>query len=89
MQNGDQSHQGAKAIRQVVAVKLTTESDILNVASAYAPQQGCMEDDKEEFREELEAMIRSIPEEEDLMIGSDLNGHVEEEAEGYEECHRS
>ena len=48
-----------------------------------------MEDDKEEFREELEAMIRSIPEEEDLVIGGDLNRHVGEEAEGYEECHGS
>ena len=69
---------------RLMAVKLTTESGILNVVSTYAPQQGCMEDDKEEFRVQLEAMIRSIPEEEDLMIGVDLNRHVGEEA-GYKE----
>ena len=50
--------------------------EILNVISVYASQTGCAEEEKDDFWRQLDQEIINIPNEEPLLIGGDLNGHV-------------
>ena len=68
-------------------VKIVTGESILNVVSAYAPQVGCTEEDKDSFHEEMGAVLRRISQHERLVIGADLNGYVGREDEGFERYH--
>ena len=47
-----------------------------NIVSAYAPQVGCTDEEKEEFWEELEELIRSFSEKDKIVIGAHLNRHI-------------
>ena len=49
---------------------------MLNIISAYAPQTGCGQEEKEHFYEEMESLLRQIPGQEDMWIRTDTNGHV-------------
>ena len=55
--------------------------------SAYAPQVECTDEEKEEFWEELEELIRSFSDKEKIVIGADLNGHIGRGNTGYERWH--
>ena len=70
---------------RVMCVKLEIEGVIMNLISAYGPQVGCELEQKEEFWSELDEVVESIPREERVMIGADLNGHVGEGNRGDEE----
>ena len=61
---------------RVMSIKLVVGKRILNIISAYAPQTGCSQEEKEHFYEEMESLLRQIPGQEDMWIGADLNGHV-------------
>ena len=56
---------------------------------AYAPQIGLPDDIKGEFWEALKEVIQSIPQNENLYLGGDFNGHVGTKAKGYDEMHGS
>ena len=56
----------------------------LTVINAYAPQVGCEEDEKDLFWEELDQEVYSVPLNEKVIVGGDLNGHVGQEREGVE-----
>ena len=60
---------------------------MINIISAYAPQVGEKEVNKEEFTKDLECMINNIPEGEKVIIGADLNAHLGEGGEGYRRIH--
>ena len=47
---------------------------MLNIISAYAPQTGCSQEEKEHFYEAIESLLSQIPGQEDVWIGADLNG---------------
>lgn len=70
---------------RVMSMKLEIEGTILNVVSAYAPQVGCGIEEKEEFWRELDEVVESVPKEERVVMGADLNGHVGEGNRGDEE----
>ena len=59
---------------------------MLNVISAYAPQVGCIREEKETFWLDLDETVEKIPRNERIVVGADLNGHVEEGNNGDEEC---
>ena len=59
---------------------------MLNVISAYAPQVGCIHEEKEEFWLDLIETVEKIPRNERIVVGADLNGHVGEGNNGDEEC---
>nr|XP_009769954.1 PREDICTED: uncharacterized protein LOC104220728 [Nicotiana sylvestris] len=42
---------------------------------------------KEQFWEDLDEMVRSIPHTEKLFIGGDINGHIGASARGYDDVH--
>ena len=55
--------------------------------SAYAPQVGCPSEEKSQFYEHLEQIMRNIKPEEEIIIGADLNGHVGRDRSGFEQEH--
>ena len=57
------------------------------LAITHAPQVGCIDEEKEEFWEELEELIRSLSEKDNIVIGADLNGHIGRGNTGYERWH--
>ena len=72
---------------RLMSMKLVKQNGKINIVSAYAPQVGCSLDEKEAFWEELEDLIRGLPEDEQVIIGADLNGYIGKENEGYEQWH--
>ena len=65
---------------RVLSIKMVVEDDIINIISAYAPHIGEELLIKEQFWDELEKMIKRIPNTEKIFIGGDLNGHVGKDA---------
>ncbi|XP_047106357.1 uncharacterized protein LOC124775571 [Schistocerca piceifrons] len=49
---------------------------MVTVLSAYARQAGCLEDKNEKFWRDLDGVMVGIPENERVIVGGDLNGHV-------------
>ncbi|XP_063851764.1 craniofacial development protein 2-like [Scylla paramamosain] len=68
-------------------MKLIINGKIWNIVSAYAPQQGCRDEEKEEFREKLEEYIESIARTELILIAGGMNAHIGESGNGYEGVH--
>ncbi|EYC27388.1 hypothetical protein Y032_0009g691 [Ancylostoma ceylanicum] len=59
----------------------------MRIISAYAPQVGCTAEEKNAFYEDLEQYVHSIEDEEVLLLGGDLNGHIGEGREGFDRWH--
>jgi hypothetical protein len=73
----------------IIMIKLVFGDLVLNVISAYAPQIGLSDDVKRRFWEDLEDMVREVPNSEKLFIGGDLNGRVGTIRGGFEMVHGS
>ena len=69
-----------------MSVTLSQGDNNLTVISAYSPQVGCEEDEKDLSWEEMDQEINSVPLNEKVMVGGDLNGDVCQEREGVERC---
>ena len=61
---------------RIMKIKIMLSQEALNVISAYAPQAGCDDLEKERFWREMDEVMTSIPEEERGTVGGDLNGHL-------------
>ncbi|XP_068222845.1 uncharacterized protein [Palaemon carinicauda] len=72
---------------RIMRMKLEWDGEILNVISVYAPQTGGPEEEKDDFWRQLDQEMINISNEELLMIGGDLNGHVERNSQGLERIH--
>ncbi|XP_063613540.1 craniofacial development protein 2-like [Penaeus indicus] len=72
---------------RLMTIKVLAAKSLINIMSGYAPQIGCEDQEKEEFREQLEQSVREIPEKEEIILGTDQNCHVGKTARGYEACH--
>jgi len=72
---------------RIVQVKVVVGKEVVNVVSAYAPQTGRGEDEKEEFWRMMEEVVAVVGDAERLVIGGDMNAHVGEKADGYEGVH--
>ena len=66
-------------------MKLKVKGFILNIVSAYAPQVNNSMEEKNDFWEDLDGLIESISNEERIVLGPDLNGHVGKGNIGNEE----
>lgn len=71
---------------RLMSVVIDTDDRRLHIYSAYAPQTGCEEDEKDHFWQELYDQVSSCPAEDLLLLGGDLNGHVGSARDGYN-CH--
>ena len=71
---------------RIICLKMELDVVMLNVISAYAPQVMCIHEEKEAFWQNLDETVEKIPKNERIVVGADLNGHVEERNNGDEEC---
>ena len=70
---------------RLMAIKLEVKGSILNIVSAYTPQvNNCMEE-KNDFWEDLDGLIKCISKEERRVVGANLNGYVGKGNTGDEE----
>ena len=72
---------------RIMTMKLVPGNTMLNIISVYAPLVGCSQQEKDQFYENLESKMRSIPLHEELVIGGDLNGHVGKGMSNFEMEH--
>ena len=70
---------------KMMSVKMEIEGVMVNVISAYAPQVGRELNEKEAFWNDLDEMVKSVHKGKRVLIGADLNGHVDEGNRGDEE----
>ena len=72
---------------RLMLIRVSIGTNILNVISGYAPQVGRSIEEKEEFLLSLSKMVDEIGQEEFVVIGGDMNGHVGEKVDWYEGVH--
>lgn len=61
---------------RLMCIKLLIAEKTVNIISAYAPQQGCTEQEKLDFWEGKEELLQTFSQEEYNIIGADLNDLV-------------
>ncbi|XP_064096306.1 uncharacterized protein LOC135208088 [Macrobrachium nipponense] len=71
----------------LVGLKFVKDKRVWHIIFAFTPQQGCCEEEKEEFRRKLEEYIKSIPRSELLLLFGDRNAHVGESSDGFDGIH--
>ena len=71
---------------RVICLRMELDNIILNVISAYAPQVGCIREEKEAFWLDLDETMEKIPQNVRIVVGADLNGHVGKGNNSDEEC---
>ncbi|XP_047478490.1 uncharacterized protein LOC125031651 [Penaeus chinensis] len=59
----------------IMKVKVALAEEMINI-SVYVPQSCYEEEEKLKFWQDMDEMLMSICEDEKLVIGSDLNGHI-------------
>jgi exonuclease III len=75
-----------KSARVIVVVMVIAKVTV-RVISGYAPQQGRMEEEKDQFYDDVSEEIGQAASDEFVMLLGDVNGHVGANAEGYEGVH--
>ena len=68
---------------RIMYVKPVIGKQIVNIVSAYAPQVGLSAEEKDDFWDSFIIVLSGIPKQESIFIGSDMNGHVGRDADGY------
>ena len=61
---------------RIIVLKLVIDEELWNIVSAYAPQVGYDETEKDKFWDELDNIVAGMNRQERIVIGADLNGHV-------------
>ncbi|XP_049947978.1 craniofacial development protein 2-like [Schistocerca serialis cubense] len=72
---------------RIMYVKMMFGDEMVMVLTPYAPQVVCLEDENEKFWRNLDGVMVRIPENERVIVGGDLNGHVGERKGGEERWH--
>mgnify|MGYP007071599789 CR=1 FL=1 len=72
---------------RLMMVKLVIGECLMNVISGYAPQVGRNQVEKDEFWNAVYDLVGRLKNEEMVVLGGDLNGHVGRESDGYEGVH--
>ncbi|XP_047470216.1 uncharacterized protein LOC125025923 [Penaeus chinensis] len=66
---------GERVSDRLMKMKLVIAGELLNTVSAYAPQTGETDEEKEMFMENFERIIQDIPGSEKVLVGADLTAH--------------
>ncbi|XP_065318916.1 uncharacterized protein LOC135926911 [Gordionus sp. m RMFG-2023] len=70
-----------------MVIKIIFGRKLYNIISAYVPQVGRSEEEKDIFWDSLLGMISRLANEEGIILAGDLNGHLGASNEGYEGVH--
>ena len=71
---------------RIICLKMEVDGVMLNVISAFAPQMGCIHEEKETLWLDLDETVEKVPRIERIVVGTDLNGHIGEGNNSDEEC---
>ena len=63
------------------------EETVVNIICAYAPQVGCTEEEKETFWEQMDQELSATLDDERVIVGGYLNGHIGRSRDGIERIH--
>ena len=77
----------SKRSDRVMIIKLGVEETVVNIICAYAPQVGCTEEEKETFWEQMDQELSATLDDERVIVGGDLNGHIGRSRVGIERIH--
>ncbi|KAE8672387.1 hypothetical protein F3Y22_tig00111842pilonHSYRG00069 [Hibiscus syriacus] len=67
---------------RIMMIKVIIEAEVVNVLSVYAPHIDLEEGEKRCFWDQLDDVLRSIPEDQRVFIGGDFNGHIGSATDG-------
>ena len=70
--------------KRVLILKMVLESGLLNILVVYAPHSGKLEEEKENFGNEVFHLVSCIPQNEMVVLAGDMNGHVGSSNVGYD-----
>lgn len=59
---------------RLLRISIIVGDKVVHIISAYAPQMGCQDQEKEAFRQELEEIMRTVEEDDGLILGADMIG---------------
>ena len=68
---------------RIINVQVVIEKRVWSIISTYAPQAGRQQEEKDDFLEKLEGVIRTIPTNEMIVVGGDFNAHLGERSPEY------
>ena len=83
----DQVLSVSRVNERILFVKLIIGKRLTNVVAIYAPQVGRCQDEKDAFWDKAILVLSGIPQNEAIILGGDLNGHVGRESGGFEGVH--
>ena len=72
---------------RLLMIKLLLSEAIVTVVSAYAPQQGLSDIEKDSFYDTLIEKLAKCSDKEIVFLSGDLNGHVGNLSDGYDHVH--
>ena len=72
---------------RVLILKMVLDNSLMNVLTAYAPQSGKPEEEKENFSNELFHLVSCIPQNEMVALAGDISEHVGSNSVGYYGMH--
>ena len=72
---------------RLMMIKLIVGKSLVNIISAYAPQVGRSQEEKDKFWDKVCELMEGIKDSEMIVLGGDLNGHVGRRSDGYEGVH--
>ncbi|KAG5602032.1 hypothetical protein H5410_033402 [Solanum commersonii] len=72
---------------RLMMAKLVIGGCTLSIISAYAPQVGLDEEAKKLFYEDLDEVVRGIPNTKKIIISEDFNGHIGATSNGFDDVH--
>ena len=70
---------------RLMKIKMVLGRQVAHIFSVYAPQQGRPEEEKTQFKELMSDQIEEVPARDVLIIAGDLNAHVGQDRNGFEE----
>lgn len=71
----------------MMMITLVAGGHTLNIIGAYAPQKGLDEEVKKLFWDDLDKVVRRIPDIEKIFIGGDFNGHIGATSSDFDRVH--
>ena len=63
---------------RMMDMMLDIDGVMVTVISAYAPQVGCLMEEKDKFWTDMDEVVESLPKEERVVTGADFNGRREQ-----------
>lgn len=72
---------------RLMMVVMVVGKVICKFISAYAPQDGCQSEQKDEFYDKMSDIMLKVRENEFVYVGGDFNGHVGKSFEEFEGTH--